>query len=146
MAEERIPNNHVIAVINGSDAAEAAAHDLDSRGFVHTHLFRGAEAEEAFDAKGDNSSFVTKIIRAAQDHLSEETNYLAQYQEEAHNGNEVIAVKVEDHEQSQAVKGLLEKHGAHNVRFFGTLAVEDLTPETNPSARSEASPEHQSNV
>jgi hypothetical protein len=40
----------------------------------------------------------------------------------------------------------MEKHGARNVRHFGTLAVADLTPESNPSARSQESPERQSNV
>jgi hypothetical protein len=44
------------------------------------------------------------------------------------------------------VAGVLVRHGARNVRYFGTLAVVDLTPATNPSARSADSPEPQSNV
>jgi hypothetical protein len=146
MADERIPNNHVIAVINGSDAAAQAAGELERLGFSQTHLFTGEEAKLAIDSKGENSGFATRILRAAQDHLSEETNYLAQYEEEARNGNDVLAVKVESQDQAREVKDLLEKHGARNVRYFGTLAVEDLTPETNPSARSQESPERWSNV
>ena len=143
---DNIPNNHVIAVISGKESGETAARELQGRGFFQTHLFRGEEAAETIDARGENSGILTKVLKAAQDHLSEEPNFLAQYQEEARNGNEVIAVKADNQEQANEIKDILDRHGARNVRFFGTLAVADLTPESNPTARSEESAERQSNV
>ena len=139
-------SNHVVAVINGSAAAEAASRDLHQKGFTQTTLFRANEVAEKVDPKGENSGLLGKFIKAVQDHLTEETNYLTQYQEEARNGNDVVAVLVEDREQADQVKTILESHGARNLRFFGKLAVTDMTPETNPTARSQDSPERLSDV
>ena len=36
---------------------------------------------------------------------------------------------------------MIEQMGGHNIRYFGALAVADLTPLSNPSTRSEESPE-----
>ena len=142
--EENIPNHQVIAVINGSASADEAARDLEQRGF-HSEVMSGEEAV-AHLQKGDSSGLLNKIVKAAQDHLSEETNYRAQYEEEARNGNDIISVRVKDQEQAEEVKNLLETHGARNMRYFGALSVADLTPESNPSLRSSESAERQSNV
>jgi len=96
----------------------------------------GEEIAEQIDPKGEHSGLVEKAFQAIGDHLSEEPGYMAQYQEEARNGNWVIAVPIGERDESAAVQELLEKHGASNIRFFGRLAVIDLTPESNPSSRS----------
>lgn len=139
--KEHIPDNHVVAVISGQQASEAAARDLQSRGFGHALLFHGDEVAEKVDPKGEHSGPIGRVVKAVQDHLSEEPDYLEQYQEEARAGNEVVAVRVDDRDQAEAVKEILEQHGARNVRFFGKLAVTDLSLTTNPSARSTEAPE-----
>lgn len=141
--QERIPDNHVVAVISGTAASEEVQQDLEREGFGQAVLFRGDEVAERVDPKGEHSGPFTKIIRAIQDHFSEQTNYLTQYQEEARSGNVVIAVPVDDRDQAEAVRTIVERNGARNVRYFGKLAVTDLTPDTNPSARSAESPEVQ---
>ncbi len=138
---DHIPNNSVVAVIGGDAAADAAERDLKQHGFTHTRLFHGDEVTASMDPKGRALRIVGSVVKAVQDHLTEELNYLAQYQEEARNGNVVLAVQVDNLDKAEAVKSILEEHGAHNLRFFGTWAVHDLTPETNPSAPSEASAE-----
>jgi len=137
----QIPNNHVIAVIDGAGAAEDAARDLERSGYTHTVLFSGNEVAETLDAKGETSGPVTKVLRAVQDHFSEQPNYLAQYQEEARNGNVVLAVEAGERERIDEARMILERYGARNLRHFGALAVTDLTPDSNPSTRSAESPE-----
>jgi len=149
MAEHRtesITNNHVIAVIDGDLAARAAADELRSKGFVHTDLFQGEEMARQVDLKGEAAGPLGKLLKAVVDRLSEEPNYLAQYQEEARDGHTVLAVAVDSREQAHEVKPILGRHGARNLRFFTRLAVTDLSPETNPSARSQESPERRSNM
>lgn len=136
-------NNHVVAVIDTEAAAAAVAADLQRQGYSKASLFQGEDVADKLDPKGEHSGPVAKIFKAVEDHLSEETNYLAQYQEEARAGHDVVAVPVEDKEQADAVQAILTRHGGRNVRFFGRLAVTDMTPESNPSRPSEASPEVQ---
>jgi hypothetical protein len=144
--QTELPNNHVVAVINGSSAAQAATEELRTNGFPETTVMEGEEAALKLDPKGENASLLGKVFKAVQDHLSEEPNYLTQYQEEARQGNSVVAVEVKERDQAEAVSEILQRHGARNVRFFGKLAVADLSLETNPTARSADSPERQSGV
>jgi hypothetical protein len=101
----------------------------------------GEQAAETLDAKGEHSGPLAKLVRVVQDHLSEQTDYLAQYEAEAREGNVVLAVPVEKREQADAVRDVLERHGGRNIRFFGKLAVSDLSPLSNPTPRSDSSPE-----
>ena len=139
-----LPTNHVLAVIEDAERANQAASDLREQGFGENALFKGEELVQTIDAKGEYSGLLSSIVKAIQDHLSEEPNYLAQYQEEARAGKHVIAVYVDGLEEADRVRDILLTHDAHNLRFFGPLAVHDLTPQTNPSARSADSPEPQS--
>jgi hypothetical protein len=140
MTEIGIPRNHVLAVISGDGAAEATSQDLRRHGFDEIIRFEGNDVAEKVDPKGDSNPF-TKILRSLGDHVSEELNYLTQYQEEARKGKSVLAVKVKGTDQVESVRQVLETHGAQNVRYFGALATADLTPESNPTPRSAESPE-----
>jgi hypothetical protein len=133
----RLPNNHVLAVISGTIAARQAAETLAREGFPDAEVFEGTEFAEKVDAKGNNSGLVAKVVKSVEDHLSDETNYLMQYEEEARRGNEVIAVPVPKKEDAEKIRDILIRHNARNVRYFGHLAVSDLSGE-NPSARSDA--------
>jgi hypothetical protein len=131
-----IPANHVMAVITDQAAAHAALDALRQQGFADAILFEGEEIAEQIDPNGEHAGLVEKAVKAIGDHLSEESGYMAQYQEEARNGNRVISVPIAGRDESAPVQELLEKHGASNIRFFGRLAVTDLTPDSNPSSRS----------
>ena len=138
-----VPYEHVLAVINGRAAADDVEQTLHRNGFGETVQLLDDDVAEHTDPKGENAGLLGKALKAVQDHLSEQPNYLAQYQEEARNGNTVIAVRVAERDQVDQVRQILESKGAHNLRYFGRLAVTDLTPDTNPSTRSEDSPEVQ---
>jgi hypothetical protein len=130
---------HAVAVINGFEAARSAARALKDAGFSEVTLYTSGQLEAEVDAKGDNSNFITKALRSLEDHLSEENNYLHQYQEEAKLGNQVLAVAVPDREGAERASEIIMEHGGHNVRYFAGLAVVDLDP-ASPTARSDAQP------
>jgi hypothetical protein len=128
-------------VLSDEAESQAAVTELTGLGYDETVLFQGEEFAENVDPNGEHSGVLGKIGAALAHHLSEQPNYLAQYQEEARAGKRVLATHVKDHEQALAVKEVMERYHATNVRFFGRFAVADLTPESNPSKPSDASPE-----
>lgn len=137
----KIPDNHVLAVMPSQGASKSAMGDLERSGFTDNTVMRGEAVAREVDAKGDKSGPIGKVVKALADHMSEQQNYLAQYEEEARNGNAVLAVHVKGEQEADAAKEILERYSGRNIRFFGKLAVTDMTPLSNPSSRSEESPE-----
>ena len=129
--ETKIPNNRIVGVISGSRSVEDAVARLKSEGFddvlVMSHV----------DAAGEGVNPISALMGMLAGHLSDETVYLDQYQEATKNGSFVLAVPA-DGKETDRVREILELHGAVNIRYFGRLAVSDLTPQTNPSAPSGA--------
>jgi hypothetical protein len=136
-----VPNNHVMAVMPSTGAIESAIKELRSNGFDDNIVLRGEGVTREVDPKAEQSGLVGTIARAVSDHLSEEQNFLAQYQEEARNGNAVLAVHVDNKDRIEEARDILEHYSARNIRFFGKLAVTDLSPLSNPTTRSEESAE-----
>ena len=141
--DKNLTNNHVVAVINGSESAAQAAKELAAAGYTDPVILTGEEGARQIDAKGENSHVFARILSMVEDHLSEATNYMKQYEAEARSGKQVLAIEVPDREHADGACEILTRNGANNVRFFGKLAITDLTPETNPSIRAEDSPEPQ---
>jgi hypothetical protein len=142
MSETKIsPRDHVFAVVPSRDSARSTLEALMKAGFTESIVFEGEEAANEVDAKGEKANPLEKVLKAIGDHLSEQPNYLSQYQEEARNGNVVLAVRVKNGDEAQRAADLLHEKGGQNIRYFGALAVADLSPMSNPSSRSEESPE-----
>lgn len=141
--ENNLSNNHVVGVIDGEQAAQDAAQELIQAGYIEPIVLTGEEGAKQVDAKGENNHVFARILSAVHDHLSEATNYMRQYEEEARNGRYIVAVEAESREAAERAQEVLTRHGAENIRYFGKLAIADMTPETNPSLRSEESAEPQ---
>jgi hypothetical protein len=142
-SDKNLTNNHVVAVINGAESASQAAKELAAAGYTNPVNLTGEEGARQIDAKGENSHVFARILSMVEDHLSEATNYMKQYEAEARDGKHILAVEVLEREHADGACEILVKNGATNVRFFGKMAITDLTPETNPSIRAEESPEPQ---
>jgi len=140
MSEDTIPKSHVLAVIPSSSAAREAAADLERRGFGRPEVLAGRRAEAKIQTTSDKRNPIAAALKFAIEHLSEEESYLEQYEEQAQAGANVLTLKVKDREEAERVRDVLQFHGAVNIRYFGKLAVADLTPQTNPSAPSDARP------
>jgi hypothetical protein len=139
--DEKVPDNHVVAVFHADSQADMAARELERKGYGEPVMISGGrEASEKIEVEGEHSNPVTSFFKTLAGHLSEQVAFLEQYEEEARLGRKVLAVKVEDKDQVSDVTELLKSQGGVNIRYFGTFAVSDLTPETNPSASSDHRP------
>jgi len=134
-----IPDNHVIGVLTTSDVSGIRS-ELTRAGFPEVHVMTSDDVERQLDTAEAHANPVSRIIHEFANHLSEEPAYLEQYEEEARRGNKVIAVKVQDDDTAEAAGQILGRHGVMDIRFFGRLAVRDMTPESNPSASSDRLP------
>jgi len=134
-----IPDNHVIGVLQSSDE-DALRRDLADAGFPDVKVMGADDIDREVDPDAEHANPVVRIIYRVVNHLSEQVAYLDQYEAAARMGNRVIAVRVEDDDTAQAAGQILGRHGVVDIRFFGKLAVRDMTPDSNPSAASDRLP------
>ena len=127
--ETKIPSNHVVGVISSSKSVGDAKNKLKAAGFEEVVVMSHV------DKAGEGVNPISALMEMLAGQLSDETGYLDQYQEATNSGSLIIAVPV-DHDQVDQVREILELQGAANIRYFGRLAVTDLSPSTNPSAQS----------
>jgi len=132
--ESKIPGNHVVGVISASKSVDEAVGRLRKAGFEDVLVMPHV------DAKGEGTNPLSALVEKLTGHLSDETGYLDQYKEATESGGIVLAVGADQCEEADRVREILELEGAVNVRYFGRLAVTDMTPETNPSAPSDDAP------
>lgn len=135
---ESLSGEHVVAVLATPAAAQEEAAKLEQAGFGPAGVFSGEDLTEVADPSGKQSGLLTKILRHAQDALSEEQTILTQYEEEARHGKGVLAVSVSTRKEAESVRDALANTGAYNIRYFSRLSVTDMSPESNPSALGDA--------
>ncbi len=133
--ETKIPSNHVVGVISGSKSADDAVNRLHKAGYEDVLVMHHV------DTMGEGVNPLSALLERLSGHLSDETGYLDQYQEATDRGDVVLAVGADHGEAADRVREIMELEGAANIRYFGKLAVTDMTPPTNPSAASSATPQ-----
>jgi hypothetical protein len=133
MSMEAIPANNVVALVKDSATGSAVSAAFIADGLETPLVVSNEMVGQRLSAK---SGIVDRTLQTLFGSLSEQGDYLTQYEEAARNGQTVVAVKVTSDDEMRRAAVILEKHGAMDVRFFGRLAVTDLTPESNPSAAS----------
>jgi hypothetical protein len=133
MSMEAIPANHVVALVKDSATGSAVSAAFTADGLETPLVVSNDMVGQRLSAK---SGLVDRTLQTLFGSLSEQGDYLTQYEGAARNGQTVVAVKANSDDEMRRAAAILEKHGAMDVRFFGRLAVTDLTPESNPSAAS----------
>jgi hypothetical protein len=133
--ETKIPSNHVVGVISGSKSADDAVSRLQRAGYDDVLVMHHV------DKVGEGVNPLSALLERLSGHLSDEVGYLDQYQEATEKGDVVLAVGAEQGDQADRVREIMELEGAVNIRYFGKLAVTDMTPPTNPSAASDVQPQ-----
>jgi hypothetical protein len=137
MTRATIPSNHIIALVSGAATGAAVASELTNRGLEPPLIVSGEKLSDRLEAE---SGLVTRTLQKLFSPLSEQSSYLRQYEEAVRRGQTVVVVSATDHDAVSVARGVLDKHGAVDVRLFGQLAVTDLTPDSNPSAASDQYP------
>jgi hypothetical protein len=135
MSESKIPSNHVVGVISGSKSADDAVSRLNKAGYDDVQVLHNVAQ------LGEGNNPISGLIEKLSAHLTDETGYLDQYKEATERGDVVLAVGAEHGEEADRAREIMELEGATNVRYFGKLAVTDMTPPTNPSAPSDEAPQ-----
>jgi hypothetical protein len=134
MSETKIPNNHVVGVLSGRKSVDDAVGKLRRAGYDDVLVMHHV------DATGEGVNPLSALMEKLAGHLSDETGYLDQYKEATEKGDVVVAVGADQGDEADRARDILELEGAVNVRYFGRLAVTDMTPPTNPSAPSDEVP------
>jgi len=134
MSETKIPNNHVVGVLSGRKSVDDAVVKLRGAGYDDVLVMHRV------DGAGEGVNPLSALMEKLAGHLSDETGYLDQYKEATENGDVVLAVGADQGDAADRARDILEREGAVNVRYFGRLAVTDMTPSTNPSAPSDEMP------
>jgi phage-related minor tail protein len=133
---ESLSGDYVLAVVSTPGTAEKAVEELLSHGHEPASVLSERDFAEILDPTGSESGGIKGFLKRFGGHLSEQQNFQAQYKEEAGTGKGIVAVHVKDrYEAETGVASILATHGGMNMRHFGTLAVTDLTPDTNPNAQ-----------
>ena len=133
--ETKIPSNHVVGVISGSKSADDAVNRLHRAGYEDVLVLHRV------DNLGEGVNPISALIEKLSGHLSDETGYLDQYQEATERGDVVLAVGADQGDEADKAREIMELEGAMNIRYFGRLAVTDMTPPTNPSAPADSPPQ-----
>lgn len=134
MTRETVPSNHVLALVKNIQTAVSAADELEGMDFERPIIVTNEHVGERLEQE---SGLLARLFQRMSNHLSEETKFLEQYEQAVRDGSIVIAVKASGEEDVERVTEVLKRHHAMNLRFFGVLAVSDLTPDSNPSAGSD---------
>ena len=136
--EASVSGEYVLAVFPKASRADEAASEARAAGFPLTSVLSDEDFAEVVDPKGEKAGGLVELLKTSSQALSEEPNFLAQYQEAARSGRGVVAVHVESSEDVALVSDLLAQQGERTLRFFGKLAVVDLTPASNPTVASDS--------
>jgi hypothetical protein len=139
MTKETIAPKHVVAVIASPNKASEVSREVQAGGLPEPIVITDENVGERLEAE---SSLPMRVFQRIFNHLSEEINYLNQYEEAARQGQTVVAIKADNDEEVDRATEVLTKHGAVDIRYFGRFAVSDLTPDTNPSAGTDDQPIH----
>lgn len=134
-SESKIPTNHVVGVLSGSKSVDDAVNKLQRAGYDDVVVMTRV------DAAGEGTNPVSALWEKLSGHLSDETGFIDQYKEAAESGKVVLAVGADQGEEADRAKAIMELEGAVNIRYFGKLAVTDMSIPTNPSAPSDEQPE-----
>ena len=133
---DSVSGDYVLAVVSTPGTAEKAVDELVSQGHEPASVLSERDFAEILDPTGSEAGGIKGFFKRFAGHLSEQPNFQAQYKEEAGNGKGIVAVHVKDRKEAETgVSRILATHGAMNMRHFGTLAVTDLTPDTNPNSQ-----------
>ena len=121
------PRDHVVAVFDDYGQAEQAVQELQQAGYSadSTHLFRGQDFIHSFEDTEQQASGFSKFVHTAQA-SSDEGFAGSMYLDEAHRGHNILAVYEPKSDQLGRIQAILDKHGAHLAKYFGTWDVTDL--------------------
>ena len=122
------PKDHLVAIIDSMDEATQAVQALQQEGYNADalYLYSSQDFIRLFESSQQQESGFAKWLHTAQG-SSDEGFAGNMYLDEAHRGNNVLAVHEPKEKQTQHVCDVLKKYHSHLIKYFGTWAVTDLS-------------------
>jgi hypothetical protein len=117
------PQHYLLGIVDDHDAAHAVVEELEREGISDAQVLEGSKGAEQLDSDGTSHGVFSTLMRTLEQGMSE-MDHLGQYEEAVRNGSSVIAAYGEDEDERAKAIGILERHDARFVNYFGALAVE----------------------
>lgn len=128
-------DHYLAAVIDELPEAEQAVRDLKQAGWraEDVKLVQGKPAAQHINQIEEQRPASTTIPAAVRGATSEEGPISKNYEAEAEQGHQILAVYAEGDTQVERARQILARHQAHALEYFGSWVITDLPePEQAP--------------
>ena len=124
------PKNYVVGVIDDHQAARQATQAFRNAGYKteEVRLMEGQEVLQKAKELDEQKNWLQRLLSSFQD-TTDETG-ASVYLREARAGKHVLHVRADAPEEVDKISALMQRYGAHTVKFFGTWSVADLPPQS----------------
>ncbi len=124
------PTNSLLGVIDDPAELGPALRDLEAAGFTGeaVSVFSGEEDAQKIDASGTGHGVLTRLLRLVQAVHAVDQEQLKRYEEAARSGKHVLAVRVNDSQERERAREVLNAHGGHFINFYGRMTIQGLEP------------------
>lgn len=122
------PTNHVLAVLDDAVAGASVAAELSAAGIATRDIsvLRGEEGASRLDGTGTQHGAGARAQRAVSFTLMDQAPDMAWYESAVRAGAAVVMVRTRGDASRAIVLGVLGRHAAHFVNFYGRFATEEI--------------------
>jgi hypothetical protein len=122
------PGHRVVGVVSSEDAAWRAIDRLKSGGFAEEQmeLFLGGAGQVCLHNYHARSGALGHLRQMAES-LGSDQDQSREYEEAVKQGHVVVAVKAPQEDVVERIREALAQEGATSLRYYGLLAIHDLS-------------------
>lgn len=122
------PDRAVVAVIDDSNAAEAAARDLEEAGFDAGAItaLEGPEGAARIDGMGRAHGLGSRLRRLLAFTVMDQLPDFVLYERALRDGRSVLIVRAPGDSDKRRAHEILLAHGGHFTNYYGRFATEEL--------------------
>jgi hypothetical protein len=122
------PEGDIVAVIDDCAEADRAVQALEAAGISDHDIFliEGRRAVEIMQDYRQHQHVLGRIGRAISELMSDSSRFSREYLDEARKNHHLLVMHAPSAEVVDRVRPVLRAHRAHHVRYYGSLAIEDL--------------------
>jgi hypothetical protein len=122
------PEGDIVAVIDDCAEADRAVQALEAAGISDHDIFliEGRRAVEIMQDYRQHQHVLGRIGRAISELMSDSSRFSREYLDEARKNHHLLVMHAPSAEVVDRVRSVLRAHRAHHVRYYGSLAIEDL--------------------
>lgn len=124
------PKNYVVGVIDDHQAARQATQAFRDAGYdaEEVRLMEGNEVLQKAQELDEHKNWLQRLLSSFQDRTDETGARV--YEREARAGKHVLHVRADSPDEVDKISALMQRYGAHTVKFFGTWSVADVPPQS----------------